>query len=104
MTTKVLDNKICTFRIFIVVAFSHEKNSVFGRFSPLPPRPPPLKKRKFYFYCRLAVSEKEPFSLENFILGLKCSLPLENLNPGPCFSLLLQTLRGSDRKKTFAPS
>ena len=35
---------------------SHEKQR-FGRFSSLPPKPPPLKNRKFYFYCRLAVSE-----------------------------------------------
>ena len=44
MTTKCLDNKICTFKNFIVVAFP-TKNSVFGRFSSLPPflSAPPLK-------------------------------------------------------------
>ena len=35
---------------------SHAKQR-FGRFSSLPPRPPPPQKRKFYFYCRLAVSD-----------------------------------------------
>ena len=44
------------FQNFIVMAFP-TKNSVFGRFSSLPPRPPPPQKRKFYFNCRLAVSE-----------------------------------------------
>ena len=34
------------------------KNSVCGRFSSLPPAPPPPRKRKFDFYCRLAVSDK----------------------------------------------
>ena len=36
--------------------FPREKQR-FGRFSSLPPSPPPLKDRKFYFYCRLAASE-----------------------------------------------
>ena len=58
MTTKFLDNKICTFRILL--SWRSHKNkplSVFGRFSSLPPKPPPPpQKRKFYFYCRLAVS------------------------------------------------
>ena len=36
------------------------KTSVFGRFSSLPLRtPPPPSKRKYYFYCRLAVSENQ---------------------------------------------
>ena len=35
------------------------KNSVFGRFSSLPPAPPP-QKQEFSFYCRLAVSEFVP--------------------------------------------
>ena len=54
MTTKSLDNKICTFKIYCR-GVSHEKQR-FGRFSSLPPSPPPPK-TKFYFYRRLAVSE-----------------------------------------------
>ena len=42
--------------IFYCRGVSHEKQR-FGRFSSLPPRPPPLKKWKCFFYCRLAVSE-----------------------------------------------
>ena len=56
MTTKclALSNFYCR-------GVSHEKQR-FGRFSSLPPRPPPpLKERNFYFYCRLAVSEHQPF-------------------------------------------
>ena len=41
--------------IFYCRGISHTKQR-FGRFSSLPPRPPPLKNREFYFYCRLAVS------------------------------------------------
>ena len=48
MTTEFLDNKICTFKI-CCRGVSHEKNSVFGRFSSLPPRPPPLKSENFIF-------------------------------------------------------
>ena len=46
------------FQHFIVVAFLTKKNSVSGRSSSLPTRPPP-QKSKNYFYCRLAVSERE---------------------------------------------
>ena len=58
MTTKFLDNKICTFKILLSWRF-HEQQR-FGRFSSLPQStpPPPLKHCKFYFYCRLAVSEQ----------------------------------------------
>ena len=49
------------FQNYIVVAFP-TKNSIFGRFSSLsrrpPPPAPPPQKRTFYFYCRLAVSER----------------------------------------------
>ena len=55
------DNKITRrsnfhFQNFIVVAFP-TKNSVLDDFPLCPQGPPPLKKRKFYFYCRLAVSD-----------------------------------------------
>ena len=56
MTTKFLDNKFALSK-FYCRGVSHEKQC-FGRFSSLPPRPHPLKKRKLYFYCRLAVSER----------------------------------------------
>ena len=55
MITKFLDNKIALSK-FYCRGVSHGKQH-FGRFSSLPPRPAPLKKRKFYFYCRLDVSE-----------------------------------------------
>ena len=42
MTTKFLDNKICTFKILLSWRFPR-KNSVLGRFSSLPPRPSPSK-------------------------------------------------------------
>ena len=47
MTTKCLDNKR-HFQNFIVVAFP-TKTSVFGRFSSLPPSPPPQKRAKILF-------------------------------------------------------
>ena len=42
---------------------------------------------------------KEPFSLEIYILGLKFSLSLENVNPGPCFSVARE---GPGMKKPFS--
>ena len=62
MTTKFLDNKIFTFK-FYCHDVSHEKQR-FGQFSSLPPCPPPPERRKFYFYCRLAFSEKLNSKLE----------------------------------------
>ena len=56
MTTKFLDNKICTFKIFVVEAFPTRKQRC-GWFSSQPPNaPPPLKTANFLFYCRLALS------------------------------------------------
>ena len=51
MTTKFLDNIISTFKILLSWRFHEKKkkNSVFGRFSSLPPRPPPLKSEHFIF-------------------------------------------------------
>ena len=48
MTTKFLDNKIFTFKILLSWRFPWEKNSVFGRFSSLPPCPP-FKSANFIF-------------------------------------------------------
>ena len=56
MTTKFLDNKICNFKFLLSLRFPRE--TVFLDNSPLYPLAPPPQKRKFYFYCRLAVSEK----------------------------------------------
>ena len=55
MTTNIFDSKNLHFQNLIVVT-SPTKNSVFGRFSSLPPRPPPSK-ANILFYCRLAVSD-----------------------------------------------
>ena len=59
MTTKFLDNKICAFKILLSWRFPRKKkkNSVLDDFPLCRQGPPLLKKRKFYFYCRLAVSE-----------------------------------------------
>ena len=58
MTTKCLDNKICTFNILLSWRFPRRKKKQrFGRFASLPPFPSSPRKRKFDFYCRLAVSE-----------------------------------------------
>ena len=55
MTTKFLDYKICTFEILLSWRFP--RKTVFLDNSPLHPTPNPPHKCKFYFYCRLAVSE-----------------------------------------------
>ena len=57
MTTKILDDNICTFKSSLSWRFPR-KSSVFGRYSPVPPNPPPpFKNAKFDFYCRLAISD-----------------------------------------------
>ena len=58
MTTKFLDDKICTFKILLSWRFPR-KQAFWGDFPLRSPSPPPPQKRKYYFYCRLAVSEKE---------------------------------------------
>ena len=55
MTTKFLDNKICTFKILLSRRFP-QKLAFWTIFLPAP-KAPPSQKRKFYFYCRLAVSD-----------------------------------------------
>ena len=65
MTTTFLDNKICTFKILLSWLFP-QKN-ILDDF-PLCPQCTPLpRKRKFYFYCHLAVSEKICSSLCGFL-------------------------------------
>ena len=60
MTTKFIDSNICTFKILLSWRFPRKKKTHFRRFSSLPPMPPPLTQNcKFYFYCRLAVSESK---------------------------------------------
>ena len=46
-----------------------KKNSVLDDF-PLPSMPPPPQKRKFYLFCRLAVSEKHYKSTTTYMLCL----------------------------------
>ena len=55
MTTKFFDYKIGTFE-FYCRGISHEKQR-FGTIFLSAPTARPPQKRKFYFYCRLAVSE-----------------------------------------------
>ena len=52
MTTKFLDNQICTFKILLswrVPRKNKTKKNVFGRLSSLHPRPSPLKSANFIF-------------------------------------------------------
>ena len=56
MTTKMFDNQICNFKILLSWRFP--RKAAFRTIFLSAPKPPtPLKNRKFYFYCRLAVSE-----------------------------------------------
>ena len=56
MTTKCRVNKICTFKTLLSWRFP--RKTVFWDDFPLyAPSAPRLKKRKFCFYCRLAVSD-----------------------------------------------
>ena len=70
MTTKFLDNKIFKFKIILSWHF-RRKTAFFGLFSSLHPRPTPSRKCKFYFCCRLAVSDSRSDS-RNW-LGAKIS-------------------------------
>ena len=56
MTTKFLDNKFALSE-FYCRGVSHGKTAFLDDF-PLCPQAPPTQKQNFYFYCRLAVSEK----------------------------------------------
>ena len=59
MTTKFLDNKICTFKILLSWRFPRKKH-VFGRFASLPPNPHPLRKANFIFIVvSLSLTEGE---------------------------------------------
>ena len=60
MTTKFLDNKICTFKILLSWRFP--RKTAFLADVPLCPRSPTPQKRKIYFYCRLAVSDYRIFT------------------------------------------
>ena len=57
MTTKSLDNKIYTFKILLSWRFPRKKKQRFWTIFLSAPEAHALQKRKFYFYCRLAVSE-----------------------------------------------
>ena len=56
MTTKFLDNKIFIFKILLSWRFPWK--IAFRTIFPSAPLPTPPEKCKFYFYCRLAFSEK----------------------------------------------
>ena len=56
MTTSFLDNQICTFKIVLSWRFPRKKQR-FGTIFLSAPKAHPPQKRKFCFYCRLAVSE-----------------------------------------------
>ena len=53
--TNFLDNKSCAFKI--VSSWRFPRKTAFWTIFLSAPRPPPLRKRKIYFYCRLAVSD-----------------------------------------------
>ena len=55
MTTKFLDNKICTFKILLSWRFP--RKAAFWTILLSASKAPPLKNAKFDFYYRLAVSE-----------------------------------------------
>ena len=55
MTTTFLDNKICTFKLLLPWRFPR-KTAFWTIFLSAAKAPTHLKKRKCYFYCRLAVS------------------------------------------------
>ena len=59
MTTKFLDNKILTFKI--LSSWRFPRKIAFWTIFLSAPLPTP-EKRKFYFYCRLAFSDKRPSS------------------------------------------
>ena len=69
MTTKLLDNKICIFKILL--SWRSPIQTLFLGDFPLCPQCSPLTKRKCYFYCRLAVSEKGLIILRAFFRVLK---------------------------------
>ena len=58
MTTKILDNQICTFKILLSWRFS-QKKTAFWMIVLSAPRAPPSNSEKVYFYCRLAVSDSK---------------------------------------------
>ena len=55
MTTNFLDNKICTFKVLLSWRFPRKQAFLTTFLSA--PKNPPCSERKFYFYCRLAVSD-----------------------------------------------
>ena len=59
MTTKILDNESCTFKIVLSWRFSR-KTAFGGNFSSLPPRPTPLKGAMFIY---IVVSQSLTLSL-----------------------------------------
>ena len=64
MTTKLFDNKISDFKILLSWRFP--RKTAFWTSFLSAPKAPPLKNRKLYFYCRLAVSEFWSASRKNY--------------------------------------
>ena len=71
MTTKFLDTKICTFKI-ILSWRSPRKKQRFGRFSSLPPNPPPPSQSENYIFIVVSpslnniISDDIKFALSKF--------------------------------------
>ena len=69
MTTKFLDNKIRTFKILLSWRFPRKTAFWTIFLCPQCRPPPPPQNCKFYFYCRLAVSELGGKNLSHSDLG-----------------------------------
>ena len=76
MTTNFLDNKICTFKILLSWRFP--RKTAFWTIFLSAAKAPPLKKRNFCFYCRLAVSEKR-FGKDNLRLHFRWGFYTHNI-------------------------
>ena len=75
MTTQFLDNKICTFKILLSWRFPRKKKkktAFWTSFLSATAAPPPLENRKFYFYCRLAVSEFFGRKISYHVMDASC--------------------------------
>ena len=88
MTTKFLDDKICTFKILLSWRFPR-KTAFWTIFLSAPHAPSPPQNSKFYFYCRLAVSEHQADSHESLEFPIrvkranrKCARITPRIRPG----------------------
>ena len=88
MTTKCLDNKICNFNILLSWRFPGKKKQHFWTIFLSAPISPPSKKRKFYFYCRLAVSDTMGHT-EGAFTGTPVNVGHLRQNSGGCRRVLV---------------